>query len=311
MRLKALLIAACVAAISAGNVEAQKVKDLEGEYVYQQPDDESRTVAKAKAVQQAKINALAREFGTTVASRSTTTLNDSKVSHFMVGINEVKGEWIKDNRPPEITPMIDPSTHKQYLKVKVWFQAREIISQAVEVESHLLRNGTDLKFEDDEFNSGDQMFLYFKSPVDGHLVIYNLGEDEVVYRLLPYSASHSGSYRIEANKDYVFFSKKHLNDNETTRGIDEIELTAVSDIEWNSICVVFSPNAFAHPQDFSSERKDGSMLGLAEQSVELPRSLRNDKFQDWLAKVRIKDPKMSYTPIDIKIHRKEHNSDSM
>lgn len=292
---------------SPAYISAQKVKDLEGEYMYQQPDDESRNVAEKKAVQRAQINALAREFGTIVASRSTMTVTNEKMSHIQIGVNEVKGEWIKDNKAPEITPIIDPSTHKQYLKVKVWFKAREIISQAIDVETHLLRNGVDLKYEDHEFYAGDEMFLYFRAPVDGYLVVYQLGEDNNVYRLLPYSSSHSGAYEIKANEEYTLFYDNFdycKKKGENPRQVDGIILTADKEIEWNSVCVIFSPNAFTHPQDFDKGKADGNKLGLGNRLLEMPRVLSSDKFQDWLAKSRINDKKMSYTPIDIQIRRK-------
>ena len=91
---------------------------------------------------------------------------------------------------------------------------------------------------------------------------------------------------------------------ENPRQVDGIILTADKEIEWNSVCVIFSPNAFTHPQDFVKGKADGNKLGLGNRLLEMPRVLSSDKFQDWLAKSRINDKKMSYTPIDIQIRRK-------
>ena len=112
----------------------------------------------------------------------------------------MKGEWLGDVGEPVITSEIDPSTQLRIITARVKFKAREVLNEAAPVEAHILRNGTSLKNEDDEFFSGDQMYAYFKSPIDGYLVIYELGEGDNVTRLLPYDRSRRQAYPIEANK---------------------------------------------------------------------------------------------------------------
>ena len=50
-----------------------------------------------------------------------------------------------------------------------------------------------------------------------------------------------------------------------------------------------------------SGKKEGLSLWQAQRTRELPKK----EFQDWLAKQRTRDPKMSYIPIDIVIYRKQ------
>lgn len=288
----------------AGSLSAQKVKDLEGEYTYIQPADESQVVAEQKAVKRAQTDAIAREFGTLVMSNSLTRVDNSSISHVQIGENEVKAEWIRDNKSPKFEYLMDPASGQRIIKVKVWFKAREIISKAVEVEANLLRNGTSLKNEDDRFYSGDQMYLHFKSPIDGYLVVYEMGEDNVVRRLLPYSRSRMTSYKIEGNKDYILFSPSHLYNGEQKNDVDEILFTASQSIEGDRICVMFSPNEIFRPADANGGNIEGGRFGIAAASLQLPRQLPFEKFQKWLSDTRLKDIQMRYVPIEIEIHKR-------
>ena len=54
----------------------------------------------------------------------------------------------------------------EQLIVKVWIKGkiREIVSSHIDFDFHILRNGTDDKFDDDTFYGGDDLFLSFMSP---------------------------------------------------------------------------------------------------------------------------------------------------
>lgn len=282
---------------------AQKVKSIEGEYTYMQPSDENLETAKLKAVQKAQISAIAQNFGTAVVSKSVMQADNSKISYTRLGENEVKGEWVGNTREPQFEYLMNPATGRRIIKVKVWFKAREIVSKAVEVETALLCNGTSLRNEDDTFISGDQMYLYFKSPADGYLAVYEMGENDIASRLLPYSRSRMNSYRVEKNMEYIIFSPKHLYNGEQKNDVDEIVFTASKNVESDRICVLFSPNEFYCPTDTDGGSISGEKVGLSGK-LQLPRQLPFEKFQKWLTDNRLKDVQLRYVPIDIEIHRK-------
>ncbi|MGN1245339.1 MAG: hypothetical protein ACI4UN_01770 [Muribaculaceae bacterium] len=305
MKLK-LTILTLLVALTATFAQAQKVVTIEGVYRYQQPADESLNVARSKAIDRARIQALSQKFGTTVSSSSNSRVHNGKTSFFQIGMNEVKGEWLGDVSDPVITTEIDPATQLPVITARVKFKAREIVNEAVPVEAHILRNGTSLKNEDNEFFSGDQMYIHFKAPIDGYLVIYELGETDNVARLIPYDRSRRQAYIIKANKDYIFFSLNHLNDGELKSTVDEITMTASKATEWNRYCFIFSPNEFVRAIDQDGGSGSGTKLGLGHQgSVKLPRTLKNEDFQKWLTQSRSRDRKMSYTTIDITTTRKQ------
>lgn len=299
-------IIALALAVTATAAMAQRTATVEGVYRYLVEKNEPQNVAEAKAIEFAMVEALSKEFGTIINSTNYTESDGSKTSFKHVGLNEVKGEWIQDVMKPEINREIDPSTGLMTITARVKFKAREITNEAPPVEAHILRNGTTFRHEDDKFYSGDQVYLYFKAPVDGYLVVYEQGEGDYVYRLLPYSQSDLQSYKIEAEKEYVFFSTdpRHINKGENDRKIDEMIMGTDKFVEWDRFCVIFSPNEFVKASDEAGGEKSGEKLGTDFFKVILPNKLKKENFHKWLGRCRTRDKKMSYTPIDFRIYRR-------
>ena len=83
---------------------AQRIKNIEGEYTYHVPENVTLDIAKQTALQRAKIQALANEFGTIVMQNNLSRIENnngkSDVDFWMLGSSEVKGEWIEDTENP-------------------------------------------------------------------------------------------------------------------------------------------------------------------------------------------------------------------
>ncbi len=81
-------------------VLAQRVKTVEGEYTYHAPENVTIEQARRIALERAKIQALADEFGTIVQQQNITRVEnnngESTTDFFSVGGSEVKGEWLAD-----------------------------------------------------------------------------------------------------------------------------------------------------------------------------------------------------------------------
>lgn len=300
-----LFISILMVAVATPVALAQKITTIEGKYNYVMPNDESFIVARNKAIDQARINGLAKEFGTIVSSSSYYHVDNSQSSFMQFGMNDVKGEWIEDVSEPEVTHSIDPTTQHVVISARVKFKAREVHNESVNVEAKVLRNGTLLRNEDSNFMSGDDMFIRFKAPVDGYLVIYISDGGAMVDRLLPYSRSTASAYKVQADSVYTFFSPAHHKMNESFYDVDPIVMTASKPMEWNRFSIIFSPNEFSMPADEIAETASGEELGVYDYArLELNRRLKNEDFQKWLGKHRSRDRKMSYTPIDITVTRK-------
>ena len=264
---------------------AQKTKTVEGEYTYYAPENVTVEQARRTALDRAKIQAIADEFGTIVQQTNTTRIQnrdgESVSDFYSIGGSEVKGEWIETIGEPEYT--ISYESNMLVVTCRVKGKAREIVSAQIDIKALVLRNGTDDKFEDDDFKSGNDLYLSFVSPVKGYLI----DADNKAFCLLPYRSQTEGIYPIEANRRYVFFDIKSASPEE--RGyVDEYVMTCERSSEHNLIYIVFSPNPFAKAADNSS-------------SDLLPREISFDDFQKWLVKCRKHDKEMNLRRIPIEI----------
>lgn len=286
-----LYILAILAIFAVSNASAQKDKNVSGEYVYVQGENDTPKEAKMIAVEKARVVALSEEFGTLINQLNQTSTKDGKTNFISYGLSEVKGEWLADTKAPEISVSIDPKTGRQVIRAKVWGKAREIVGAGLDVDALVLKNGTDVRFEDHAFKDGDMMYLSFKAPVNGYLLVYLMDENEQAYRLLPYRKANMYSYPVEADREYIFFSKSNPNPADDRAKILEYNLTASHAVEHNRIYVIFSPNEFSRPTDNVNR-------GM------LPPTLSFADFQKWLVDNRTRDAKMMMIPWDITISQR-------
>lgn len=260
---------------------AQKTQKVCGSYIYYAPENVSVEDAKRIALERAKITALAGAFGTIVTQNNTTILSnqngETDIHFFSLGGSEVKGEWIETLDEPEYHISYEQNT--LIVKVSVCGKAREIVHADIDFTAKLLRNGTELKNESAEYRNGDDLYLYFQSPIDGYLAVYLLDElSQTVYCLLPYRASGDGAVSIKHDTPYVFFSADKAMDNPSL--VDEYVMTCSYEKEYNTVYIIFSPNRFVKANSKGSDIET------------LPRQLSLDVFQKWLNKGRNRDKEM-------------------
>lgn len=259
---------------------SQKMKTVEGEYTYHAPENVTLEEAKRTALDRAKIQALADAFGTIVSQTNATRMENrngkSDVDFLSIGGSEVKGEWIETIGQPDYN--ISYEQGMLVVKVSVKGKAREIVSAQIDIVSKILRNGTEDKFESDEFRSGDDLYLSFMSPVSGYLAVYLVDAEQTAYCLLPYRNQTDGIYKVEANRRYLFFNIKEAPAQER-QFVDEYVMTCNRSSEYNQIYVIFSPQPFAKAADNVSAEL-------------LPRELKFEEFHKWLVKCRKQDVNM-------------------
>ena len=270
---------------------AQRTEKVRAEYIYHAPENISLEEAKRIALERAKIQAIADEFGTIVSQSNTTLVSnrngESSSDFFSLGGSEVKGEWIETIGKPEYGINYDQGM--LVVKAMVNGRIREIVSAQIDIKAEVLCNGTDLKFARTDFKSGDDLYLYFQSPVDGYLAVYLLDEvSQMVYCLLPYKSSSEAVTPVKKDKPYIFFSAKHAGDKGHL--VDEYTMTCNNPVERNTIYVVFSPNEFAKANSNNVDEL-------------LPQELSFEEFQKWLVKGRNRDKKMNVWKESITIKR--------
>lgn len=259
---------------------AQKVQKVTATYTYYAPENVTLEKAKAIALDRAKIQAIANAFGIIVSQSNFTRIEasngESAVDFLSIGGSDVKGEWLEtiDNPQYEITY----EQNMLVIKVLVKGRIREIVSASIEICTRILRNGTDDRFESEEFRNGDDLYLSFVSPINGYLAVYLVDADLRAYCLLPYRSQSNGIYKIAANRRYLFFNIKEAEPQER-QYVDEYTITCERSSEQNQIYIIFSPQPFAKAADNATEEL-------------LPRELKFEDFHKWLTKNRRHDKNM-------------------
>lgn len=268
-------------------LSAQKTVISQITYTYVMSDVETVRDAKVEALRQAQTQLIADHFGTTVNSSSTITMSgeNGDISDFTIGETEVKGEWLRTIG----TPIFQKSCVDDHfiIKVTVKGEMREIVSNAVNCRIKVLRNGTDDRYESTTFRNRDYMYLSFQTPEAGYLAVY-LTDGETVQCLFPYSGLPASAMNVQADRQYILFSKEKSGDLDPTL-VRRMQLGCSGPVEHNRLYVIFSPNRFSKALD----RENG----------DLPRSLNYRDFLSWLASVRKNDTRMGSTPIDITISK--------
>lgn len=224
---------------------AQREKKVRAEYTYYAPENVSLEEAKRIALERAKMQSIADEYGTVVSQNNTTLVcnrdGKSSADFFSLAESEVKGEWIETINQPEFITSYEQGM--LVVKAIVSGRIREIISAQIDIKAEVLCNGTDLKFARTDFKSGDDLYLYFQSPVDGYLTVYLLDEvTQMVYCLLPYKSSPESIFFIKKDTPYIFFSAKYAGGN--AHLVDEYTMTCSRPIERNILYIIFSPKEY-------------------------------------------------------------------
>jgi hypothetical protein len=264
--------------LSSRSATGQKIKRAEGEAQVKVERNMTREQTQQKAVELAKVNAIESVFGTYVEQQTNITVESGKSDFYIIGSTKVKGIWIRE---------IDRKLTEEYREENGQYGPEKILWITCRIKGEVkqatphpaieyqVRNCIYPTCRTASFNSGEQLYLWFKSPVDGYLSVF-LDDGSMVYRLLPYSdMMNTNSFMIESDEGYLFFSPEATKGLQSGEKPDEIELYTLGKKENNLLILVFSTNPFFKP-------------GLDKELVEanrfmLPKSLLKGKFEEWLS----------------------------
>ena len=273
------LLLLCIITTSL-NAVAQKSQKVTASYTYYAPENVTPEQAKRTALERAQLQAIADAFGTIVAQINATKVKNrngkSEFSLLSLGTSEVKGEWIETIGQP--TYKIENTDGMQIVSVTVQGIIREIVNAPVDFKAKILCNGTEDKFEREEFHDGDDLYLSFQSPIDGYLTVYLIDHSGTAYCLLPYRNDTRGRVAVKGNRPYLFFSVKEAPVAEANL-TDEYTLTCSGMSELNQIYIIFSPQLFTKAVDNGSDKMQ-------------PREISHEAFRKWLFKCRKQDREM-------------------
>lgn len=203
-----------------------------GTYPYTYSENISHAEAKAKAVENAIIMALADKFGTTVTAQSLMEITNESSRFDHASRLQVKGKLVRHINGPQISAPIF-ADNLFTVNVTVEFYAKAIEYAPVEFVVHTLRNGMDDKYDSNVFNADDKFYMSFASPKSGYVAVFFEDRDNV-YCMLPYVYEDDKPFYAEKDKRYLFFDIPE-NTYHISCGIEP---------EINYIHVVFSPKEF-------------------------------------------------------------------
>lgn len=251
----------------------EKTIKVNSSYTYYVPETMSVEEAKQIALERAKIEAIANEFGTVISQNNTTLIanknGNSSEQFYSSGGSDIKGEWIETIGQPEFDISYD--SNLLIVKCKVKGKIREFVQPEINLSAKVLKNGDDLKFESYDFKDGDDLYLYFYSSHAGNIIVF-LRQGDLVYRLLPYKRSLGKTYKIDAHTPYILFSKRDIED----PNIDNYRLYAETDADLAEIIILFTPALQSH-------------LSTKEIKKDEPEAVNIHDFNKWISQIRGKD----------------------
>lgn len=259
--------------------QEKKLKEIveKGEYKFIIPINMTLQQAKDYGINKAKINAIENAFGSVITegnsiytyNKQTGTKIESNSTFNSISDIYVSGEWIEDIDEPIIEhKVIDNET---WLIATVYGRIRELRSTPIIFQINTLLC-PQINCATENFKNNQDLFLRFKSPIDGYLTIYlDVPEENKTYRLLPYkSQAEQGSFFVKSDKEYILFYDSLKN-----KIIDEYTLTVSNgnEIESNKLFIIFNPS--------KPIRKP-----ILNDIVNLPLTLSTESFQKWLQSLR-------------------------
>lgn len=264
------------------------VVSVSGLATYYDDGTHSRVECERLAAEQARIDALAKKFGTIVSQdilQADRIVGNREQNDFLaLSATEVKGEWIADEGKPEYEYSRD-AKENLIVTCRIKGKAKEISNEAAAFDALVLRNGTRKANADNRFRDGDDMFLYFNTPVNGFLSVFLEDEEGKVYLLLPYPKDTRTRVAVKKDTEYIFFSPDHVGD-QIGADVEEVYLTGSDHTEYNRVFVVFSPEYFSRP--------------VMDASQGLP-VMKSEEFNKWLIKSRRNDSRMNVKSMNLQI----------
>ncbi len=262
---------------------AQKNISLSGSY--SMVLERNRTIEETEklCIEQAKLTALAMEFGTAVTETmvsQTTDVNGQASNTFNVLTRtNVGGEWLEDEQKPELIWKCIGTTMELTANVKGIARA---FPKAGKVETTFYTCTTaDATREETNFKNSEGINAVFRSAKNGFVSVYYIDYTaQTVYRLLPTgNGKNNDGLEVKANQTYVLFNRQKAMEYGWGSVSTELELEipAGKTSATDELVVVYSTEPLTKPA--LNETKDG----LSQMALE--------KFEMWVSEVARKNQK--------------------
>lgn len=267
----------------ATTIQAQRVANVCGEYRYLVPGEIPLNRAKQIAIDKARNEAIANEFGQVVSQSTNTTIHSSgtqsSVQSDSYASTELKAIWLSDTKEPEVS--IAYENDVMVITASVCGKARELKTAEVELKMQVTCNG----IETERFKNNEKVAIRFKSPLNGYVSIFFRDDNAgTIYCMMPYENEDGTAREVKSNKEYVYLSIE----DPIYPYQEETILVTDKTVEFDTFILVFSKKDFSMPASKAGEF-------VPELSVE--------DFQKWLRKNRINDETMQTIEKTIQINK--------
>ena len=300
--------------------KAQQIVRTSGESQVEWADYKSLIQVQQEAKDLATIDALEKAFGRVIIQGNSTYLTnlntgeqtETRSVFNMIANTSVKGEVLEvlDENYTEVEGYKIVANNREpvrEIKCEITIRAMEITAPPIEFLSFPLAC-TNIKCKTTRFKEDDDLFFFFRSPVNGYLSIF-LDDGINAYRILPYQDmpdKYEGGIPVESDKEYILFSDAEEFDyfeNEPVL-VDTYELFAENEQDLNRLFVIFSREPLNKPKLSEGD----SRIALSEKEIDegytLPLTLESEDYQRWLIKQRtFFKEKMDVDIIDIVIDK--------
>ena len=273
----AFLLCLLFSFIGSANVYAQKEKKahgiakivVEGDYEYMTPKELAE-----KCINLARTEAIKEVFGELIQSNTNlmdASINGEEMSNFYTEtLLSSKAEWLEDTKKPELRQEMEGD--KLVYIAEVWGRVREIEPVSIDIDWKILAGGTENFCESYKFKNKERIYIKFKAPCDGYLVIYILDSHlQQANCLLPYKNNTSGYMEIKRDKEYILFDP----DFDRTAFPYNYVMTTSCPREIDQVVLLFSPNKFTKSNTNGGDRLRPQFTSTAD-------------FEKWLTNLRRK-----------------------
>ena len=284
------------------NTAAQKKFNTRGEAQVRQEDNMSKEETRQRAKELAIVNAIENVLGTYVEQETTIDISQGQASFKIIGNNKVKGEWIETDKEEfkEESRLSEKKGNKEFevwVTCKISGTVREIVKPKLAFQVQTL-SCPKSNCRTTDFRNEEQMYAYFRTPSKGYLSIYAVQDDATVLRLLPYdqmTAPYEDAVPVKSDQEYIFFSMQpgHNYFPDFPAGlIDEMVLGTTKPKEFMQIYFVFSTEKFSKPLLNAGKTMEQGIL---------PKSLSQNRFEEWIQSNRIYNPEFNYEVVNVSI----------
>lgn len=272
---------------------AQKIKVVSAEYTYHVPETITPAQAKQIAIERARVEAIASEFGTIVAHTSSVNISNvngkSDVAVKSIGTNDVKGVWIGDIEEPKLSATVTADGNLVYT-VKVHGKARARNTAEINLDVAILHHHTEgnvFKYYPNNRNKNrdeEDFSVKFKAAANGFVSVFVLDDNnDIAFCLLPDEKGNGFAVPVEKSKEYHLLEPQDSSE-ETTY------FTTDKSSETDRVFVIYSTKQFSMP-----------LTNMGEYTPQL--SIKS--FESWLHNNLAKDEMMTVVQKSVTIKKVE------